>query len=151
MNEKTRKLVSKLNWAQYRLKSNPTNAEVIFKGFLEELNIPFRFQKGMITSKKKRRVRIMDFYIPRIKIIFEIDGEYHDNTYQQIKDFEREQEIGRKRRGVLFVRFTNQEVLTKPEYVKHMVKEAYNDRIIDFYYIQNRRLGKRAKENYKII
>ena len=151
MNKKTRSPVSKLLWAQYRLKNNPTSAELIFKGFLEELNIPFRFQKGMITSRKKGSVRIMDFYIPRIKMIFEIDGEYHNNTNQQIKDFEREQEIGRKRRGALFVRFTNQQILKEPEQVKKIIKEAYNDRIIDFYYIQNRRLGEKAKAKYKII
>ena len=151
MNEKTKRCYSKLGWAQYRLKNAPTSAELLFKGFLEELTIPFRFQKGMITSKKKEFVRIVDFYIPRIKMIFEIDGEYHNNTYQQIKDSKREQEIKRKKGGVLFMRFTNQQVLTDPERVKQIVKEAYNDRIIDFYYIQNRRLGERAKSKYKII
>lgn len=93
MNKKEKPAKSRLAWAQYKLKHNPTNTEVIFKEFLEEFKIPFRFQKGIITSKKQSSVRIMDFYVPRLKIIFEIDGEYHNNTNQQIKDFEREQEI----------------------------------------------------------
>lgn len=151
MNNKIKPAKSRLGWAQYKLKHNPTNTEVIFKEFLEEFKIPFRFQKGIITSRKQGSVRIMDFYVPRLKIIFEIDGEYHNNTSQQIKDFEREQEIGRKRKDVLFVRFTNKQILMNPEQVKNTVKEVYNDRIIDFYYIQNKRIGEKAKQKIKII
>lgn len=151
MNNKIKPAKSRLGWAQYKLKHNPTNTEVIFKEFLEEFKIPFRFQKGIITSKKQGSVRIMDFYVPRLKIIFEIDGEYHNNTNQQIKDFEREQEIGRKRKDVLFVRFTNKQILVNPEQVKNTIKEVYNDRIIDFYYIKNKRIGEKAKQKIKII
>lgn len=151
MSNKMKPAKSRLGWAQYKLKHNPTNTEIVFKEFLEEFKIPFRFQKGIITSGKKGTVRIMDFYVPRLKIIFEIDGEYHNNTNQQIKDFEREQEIGRKRKDVLFVRFTNKQILMNPEQVKNTVKEVYNDRIIDFYYIQNKRIGEKAKQKIKII
>lgn len=38
-----------------------------------------------------------------------------------------------------------------PEQVKSTVKEVYNDRIIDFYYIKNKRIGEKAKQKIKII
>ncbi len=151
MNGKTRSLTSKLHWARYRLKNNPTDAESLFRKYLDEFKIPYYFQKGMITSKKRGRVRILDFYISRVKIVFEIDGAYHDNLNQQIKDFEREQEVQRKRRGVLFVRFKNEDVIKNPDQVKHMIKEAYNDRLIDILYIQNKRFGIKTREKYKIL
>jgi len=66
------------NNAEYRKKliKRATPSELKFKKFLDENNIRYMFQKGFL----KPFHRIVDFYIPKYKLIIEIDGGYHINT-----------------------------------------------------------------------
>lgn len=149
MDNRIKRTYSKMGYAKYQLTNRPTKAELVFKQYLDEFGIPYRFQKGVVTSKKRKAVRVVDFYVARVKIVFEIDGSYHESSYQQIADFKREQEIGVKIKNVLFVRFSNKEVIENPERVKKIVKEVYNERLWD--YMNNKRIGEKAKERYKFI
>src|SRR3989338_3278671 len=149
MNRKTRNAYSKLGQAKYKLKNEPTYAERVFRKYLDEFGIPYNFQKGIVTSKGRGLVRIVDFYVPRVNIAFEVDGGYHNTNHQEINDFERELEIDKKKKNILFVRFTNYEIIKNPDYVKKVIKEVYNERLWD--YMDNKRIGVKAKEKYKFL
>lgn len=64
-----------------KLRENPTKEELVFKRWLEDNKVYFKFQKGFLRPYH----RIVDFYIPKKKIIIEIDGDYHKDVHQ--KDF----------------------------------------------------------------
>jgi very-short-patch-repair endonuclease len=56
-----------------QLTEKATSQELIFKEYLEQKNIYFKFQKGFL----KPFHRIVDFYLPKLRMIVEIDGGYH--------------------------------------------------------------------------
>lgn len=89
-----------------KLKLNITLSEEIFKKFLEENKVRFIFQKGFLNPYH----RIVDFYIPKKKIIIEIDGGYHTMTSTTKKDKYKDL-IFFKDRGFTTIRITNEEVL----------------------------------------
>lgn len=143
---------SKLIKFKHRLQDRATEAEIKFKGFLEELGIPFIFQRGVYLDKNHEKFRIVDFYIARVRIIFEIDGEYHDNVIQHGKDVLREMQVKDQKRhqDSIFVRFTNKEVLSQPELVRKKIKEIYNDKLTQ-YYSKRRKYSERTRTKYRIV
>ncbi len=67
---------------------------------------------------------VVDFYaaIPRLAV--EIDGDYHLDPEQQAYDSVRQKSI--EDRGITFVRFTNQEVITNLDSVIERLKSFLN-------------------------
>lgn len=108
-----------------RLRNNPTNSETIFKEKLEIAGIDFVFQKSFI---KDNYYCIVDFYLPKpYKICIEIDGEYHFNEPQKVKDGRKDEYL--KSRNFKVLRITNE------------VAETFDsERIFD--YINSLRTGK---------
>lgn len=92
---------------------NQTPAEKTFKALLKGLKIEYEFQKIIYTNTK---FYIVDFYIPKNKIVFEVDGEYHDTKEQKNRDKERTA-ILKENRIVDIYRFTNSDVLDNIRYV----------------------------------
>ena len=75
----------------------------------------FKFQQ-IIYIKYKSKIKnfyIADFCIPLKKIILEVDGEYHNDYKQKIKDKERT--IALNKLGYKIIRVSNEEVLSKRE------------------------------------
>jgi len=93
-----------------QLKHRATKAELEFGFLLCRFSKPFIFQKGFFNKFH----RIADFYLPKYKIIFEIDGGYHKDI--QKKDKLKDISI-QKLYGIKTYRFLNEEVLENPEYV----------------------------------
>lgn len=92
---------------QRQLRIKPTKYELIFKNFLIEIGVDFIFQKAFIA---KDYYCIVDFYIPKpYKIVIEIDGEYHNNNSQILKDKKRDDYLTRVR-GFSVIRIKNQDV-----------------------------------------
>jgi len=58
---------------------------------------------------------IVDFYIPKLKLIIEVDGMDHLITQKRIADRKRDEELFSK--GYLVVRVRNEDVLKKPKEV----------------------------------
>ena len=85
------------------LMSNPTREELIVKKWLDDVGIYYKFQKGFL----KPFHRIVDFYIPKKKIIIEIDGGYHNDIY--FKD--RRKDLTWKSLGFKTIRILNNEVV----------------------------------------
>lgn len=65
-------------------RAKPTKAEMIVAQYLIKEGIYFIFQKGFI----KPFHRIVDFYLPKRKIIIEVDGKIHDFLVE--KDLEKD-------------------------------------------------------------
>ena len=67
---------------------------------------------------------ILDFYCPKLLLWIEIDGWYHNET--QIYDKVRDSEIYKK--GIVVVRFTNEEISKNLEWVILCLEEIIVDR-----------------------
>lgn len=82
-----------------RMRLNPTCHEKIMFEKLEKLNVNFRFQ--WIMGKY-----IVDFILPKIKVIIEVDGESHELNF----DYDRERDSFLESRGFKVVRIKNGDV-----------------------------------------
>ncbi len=97
--------------------SNRTNAEKVFAYILNRLNITFKEQFIIYNSKS---FYIVDFYLPKYKIIFEIDGKHHYTQAGLKKDAIRDAYISTLNYNVK--RFRNEEVYN-PRQCERRIKE----------------------------
>lgn len=92
------------------LREKITPAELKMKNILDELGYDYIFQKGFFGA---RYHCIIDFYLPRpYGLCIEIDGGYHNNPDQIIKDKRREKFLRYIRRFNL-LRLSNEYVLNE--------------------------------------
>lgn len=91
-----------------RMKKNPTPAEEEMKKCLENAKIRFQFQSIKFS---KGTYRIFDFYIPKHRLVIEVDGEYHNPTY----DEKRDKQVHQHHHSLTILRFSNKEVLQHSE------------------------------------
>jgi len=99
----------KLKERAKEMRKNMTIAErKIWKSFLQKYNKKW-IEKITIIRQKVIDNYIVDFYVPSLKLIIEIDGEIHDNRkwYDEIRT-----EI-LKWYQLNEIRFTNKEILTE--------------------------------------
>ncbi len=99
-----------------KLRKNQTHAETVFWQLIRTskfLDLKFRRQHtiGRYT---------VDFYCPKVKLIVELDGSYHDNVGQSIYDHERDEFL--KAKGYRVIRLKNDAVLQYPEVVLEHLK-----------------------------
>lgn len=93
-----------------------TDSEKRFKIFLNRIGVKYEFQKIIFYDSS---FYIVDFYLPSRKIVFEIDGGYHNSKEQKSKDNKRTGII--KNYGVKKVyRFTNEETTNTSECVSRL-------------------------------
>lgn len=95
-----------LEGSAQKMRDNPTGAEKLLKERLEEIlpknGLSFLFQHVLAG-------KIVDFYIPEVRLIIEVDGGYHYFVKgQKAKDKQREGRITRKYRRL--IRFDNEEI-----------------------------------------
>ena len=64
---------------------------------------------------------VADFYCHKLKLIIEVDGEYHENKDQVEADIQRSELL--KYHGVEVIRFSNEEILSNIEEVVKRIKE----------------------------
>ncbi len=67
---------------------------------------------------------IADFYCHKLKLVIEIDGEYHNSETQLKKDQERTSYLNAQ--GIQIIRFTNSEVINNLNEVINKIKEVIN-------------------------
>jgi very-short-patch-repair endonuclease len=104
------------------LVNKATKAEISFARLLENFDIGYKFQYA-IENRKKNVVYIVDFFTNLYgqKIVFEIDGDYHLERKQFLKDKERDDFLRRKKYIVL--RFSNDKVYNcKSEIMQELAK-----------------------------
>jgi very-short-patch-repair endonuclease len=65
------------------LREKATFSEIRIQNLLESIGVRYIFQKGFIQGNY---YCIVDFYLPNYKLCIEVDGLYHSNQDQIIKD-----------------------------------------------------------------
>jgi cyclase len=68
-----------------KLRNNPTKAESLLWDKLKQKQLGFKFRRQHPVYKY-----IADFYCHKLKLIIEIDGDYHNETYQKEYDIFRQ-------------------------------------------------------------
>ena len=92
-----------------------TEAERLLWHYLKEKKIGYKFRRQHIVGEY-----ITDFINLKHKLIIEIDGKYHQEAEQVIKDTQRTQDLEQK--GYTVIRFTNEEVFNHMEDVINKIK-----------------------------
>jgi len=94
-----------------------TEAERLLWHNLKEKKIGYKFRRQHIVGEY-----ITDFINLKHKLIIEIDGKYHQEAEQVIKDAQRTQYLEQK--GYTVIRFTNEEVFNHMEDVINKIKKT---------------------------
>ncbi len=100
-----------------RLRDNATEAEEIVWLALRNSQLDgykFRRQHPLLNY-------VVDFYCHQLKLVIEIDGEYHQTVEQKKLDKDRTENI--EFQGLYVIRFTNDEVLTDINSALNKIKE----------------------------
>ncbi len=71
-------------------RKHKTQEEIKTESILIQKNIEFETQKPIILDNIPM---ILDFYIPKLKLVIEVDGGYHKMSKQQIKDKKRDKTL----------------------------------------------------------
>lgn len=91
-----------------------TETELILWEYLKSKPMGFKFRRQHPISGY-----VLDFYCHQLRISIEIDGGYHLQKEQRVKDLERTNYL--KSLGISEIRFTNEQVLNEYETViKHI-------------------------------
>ena len=91
------------------LRKNQTPAEKVMWERLRNRRLEgFKFRRQQIIDEK-----IVDFFCPEKRLVIELDGLYHENPMQQIKDAQREEYLNQC--GLRVIRFTNNMVFDNLE------------------------------------
>ena len=93
------------------LRNNPTIAEQILWAELQ--SEPFK--KYHFRRQHPIQHFIADFYSHQLRLIIEVDGDYHENVEQQTKDQLRTDLL--EFQGLSVIRFTNDQIMQDLEYV----------------------------------
>lgn len=86
-----------------KLRRNATEAEHEFCRYLDSVGFAYRFQQTFAHPM----FRVVDFFIPSLNLIVEIDGPCHDPEADRIKD-----ETFTRVRNIPILRLTNENVLS---------------------------------------
>lgn len=97
--DKQKTIHSRLN----NLREKATKHELIVKSLLDSINEYYIFQKGFI---KGNFYCIVDFYLPKRKLVIEVDGGYHFSDEQRRKDATRDNYL-KNERGFNVLRISN--------------------------------------------
>lgn len=97
----------------------PTDAEYVLWQYLrkEQLGVKFRRQHAVLDF-------IADFICLDLKLIIEVDGEYHFTEQQTEEDMMRTRRLANM--GYTIIRFTNTEVLNSMDSVLEIIKQNIN-------------------------
>lgn len=112
---KRNKIISynpKLRELARELRKNSTPAEIVFWKMVKgkALGVEFHRQVPMLNY-------IVDFYCHEIGLAIELDGTIHDDSF--LEDAKRQGEL--EQQGVVFLRFSNEEVLHYSNHVLNIL------------------------------
>ena len=121
MENKRNKIISynpKLRELARELRKNSTPAEIVFWKMVKgkALGVEFHRQVPMLNY-------IVDFYCHEIGLAIELDGTIHDDSF--LEDAKRQGEL--EQQGVVFLRFSNEEVLHYSNHVLNILSAKILD------------------------
>jgi len=99
-----------------RMRKNMTKGEKAMCSILESLGFRYKSQEPYFTESNIGGFYIVDFVIPHIKTIIEIDGEHHKRVEQLIYDDRRDRFF--QKEGFTVLRYLNERVLNNKEDIK---------------------------------
>ena len=112
-----------------RMLRRPTRGEKRFRDCFESININLKLERQRIfletKTKHDKKAFIADFFLPRLKLVFEIDGDTHDSERAKIYDLSRASFLATK--GIQVVRITNDQTKDK-ETCKNLILKAIRER-----------------------
>jgi very-short-patch-repair endonuclease len=125
--KKKKKIISriykKLKEFSLENKLEPTKAEIEFGKILSSLDYNFSYINQAILFKQKKKY-IIDFVILHpYYLVFEIDGKYHNEKEQKLKDFIRDCFISKL--GYKTIRFGNEDIFKNKEKIKKTILEEF--------------------------
>lgn len=106
------------------LRKSPTKAEEVMWLTLRNNHLKgykFRRQHPLLHY-------VVDFYCHQLKLVVEIDGEYHQ-TVEQTK-LDKERTVNIEFQGLDVIRFTNDEVLTDIDTVLNKIREFIQSKLL---------------------
>jgi len=87
-----------------KLRQNMTESELMLWEYLKTKPLQFKFRRQHPISRY-----VLDFYCHKLRLSIEIDGGYHLNSEQKMKDSERTGYLNSV--GIIEIRFKNDEIL----------------------------------------
>ena len=105
-----------------QLRSQMTKAEQHLWQFLrkDQLGVRFYRQKPILDY-------IVDFYSPAIKLVIEVDGEYHNHPEQIEQDLHRDSAI--QKLGLTIFRFSNNQTLLQVDQLITQIEHHINQSV----------------------
>ena len=103
-----------------QLRKNPAEAEQLLWIELQS----DVFKKYHFRRQHPIHLFIADFYSQKLKLIIEVDGEYHDCEEQQLKDRARIDLL--EYQGSKLIRFTNQQIIQDIVKVRKILSDEIN-------------------------
>lgn len=108
----------KLKARARELRKNSTEAEnKIWQNFLRNFPLQVNRQKPIDNF-------IVDFYVPKMKLVIEIDGDTHFND--NAIEYDRQRTAILEGHGLMILRFTNKDVYENLEYVCEAIMNLYH-------------------------
>jgi very-short-patch-repair endonuclease len=97
-----------------------TFAEEILWQFLRTKPLGFKFRRQHPFS-----IYILDFYCHSLRLAIEVDGSIHKLDEVKEKDDCRQKQL--EQEGLNFLRFSNEDIITKPELVIQQIENALKE------------------------
>ena len=101
------------------LRSRLTPSEELLWNYLRENQLGIKFRRQHPASNY-----ILDFYAHKIKLAIEIDGGVH--SLEEVKRNDEERQKHLESLGIHFLRFTNEQVFAKLDYVIEQIRNTLN-------------------------
>lgn len=101
--------------ARQRLNDRQTPAERALSTALKAVSEPFTPQCRVTTNEADAGFYVVDFYLPRRKLLVELDGRLHFTERGRWRDRLRTEAIRRAKPHLTLVRFANRDVLEDPD------------------------------------
>lgn len=92
------------------LRNHITHTEMLMWGYLRTRPAGFKFREQHCFHNY-----IVDFYFLQLKLLIKIDGSIHNRS--DVKEYSNERENAIRSPGIEILRFTNKDVLYKPDSV----------------------------------
>lgn len=120
--------LSKIKQAEKYKKSlirRATVYETFLHEYLRTQKIMVDFQKivFIVEDGRIRRFYILDIFLPKYNTIVEVDGKYHDQPHQKLKDVIRTSEL--KGLGYKVFRCTNEETFNVEKLHQRLITEGF--------------------------
>lgn len=101
------------------LRNNPTDAESLLWNYLKDGLQGIKFRRQHPAS-----IYVLDFYAHQKKLAIEIDGSIH--TIEDVKRNDEERQSHLENLGIYFLRFTNEDVMQRLDWVTKKIQQTIN-------------------------